>query len=96
MARNTNAAAVSTRRTAARIRKCVNARFLLMRRSVFICFLAEVGVGVVYSLPVSLQHTSGVMKRRSSLLLLHFCNAAMVPVADENDQERPLSTYRQS
>jgi hypothetical protein len=34
--RNTNAAAASTRRTAAKMRICVNARFLLIRRRVFI------------------------------------------------------------
>ena len=33
---------------------------------------------------------------RSSLLVLHFRNAAIVPVADENDQKRPISTYQQS
>jgi hypothetical protein len=36
------------------------------------------------------------MKTRSRLLALHFRNAAIVPVADENDQERPLATYQQS
>jgi hypothetical protein len=35
-------------------------------------------------------------KARSSLIVLHFCNAAIVRVADENDQERPLSTHQQS
>ncbi|PYJ67572.1 MAG: hypothetical protein DME78_01015 [Verrucomicrobia bacterium] len=35
---NINAAAATTRKTAAKMRACVNARFLLIRRRVFIFF----------------------------------------------------------
>jgi hypothetical protein len=63
----------------------------------FHIFLAEVGVGVFVSLTRSLRNEfANVTNKRSSLLILHFRNAAIVPIADENDQERPLLTYQQS
>src|SRR6266481_9318211 len=74
MARNTNAAAARTRRTAARVRTCAKARFLPIRRRVFICFLAEVGVLIPYTFPTT--QFANVTKKRSSPLALHFCNVA--------------------
>jgi hypothetical protein len=90
MARKTNAAAARTRRTAARVRTCAKARFLPVRRRVFVYFLAEVGVGVLIPYTFPKTQFASVRKKRSRLLILYFCNVDTVPDTGANNQEPAL------